>query len=192
MDTIFGLKGKDFVILGADRSAQFSIVRLKDDEDKITPIDNNKILAAAGEASNRDDFSDLVQKNIHLYYFSNGVTLSTGASANFIRTLIAEDLRKSPSFTDLLLGGFDEEGASLYYLDYLGVVSKVDKAAHGYGGNFLYGLLDHWWNPEMSFEEAKEVMAKCAHALRTRFLVAQPHFVFKCVDSNGVHEIELS
>jgi 20S proteasome alpha/beta subunit len=146
MDTLFGFVGSDFVLIGCDRAAQFSIVKLHDLEDKILPLDNNKLLAAGGEPADRMNFSDLMQKNIHLYYYRNGVRLSTEATAHFVRTVVSENLRKKPAFADMLIGGFDEAPA-LYYLDYLGVMQKVRKAAHGHAGHFLYGLMDNWWRP---------------------------------------------
>ena len=146
MDTLFGFVGQDFVLVGADRASQFSIVKLHDLEDKITILDNNKLLAAGGDTADRINFADLMQKNVHLYAYRNSVELSTQATANFIRTVVSENLRKKPAFADLLIGGVDQE-PSLYYLDYLGVMQKVRKAAHGHAGHFLLGLLDNWWKP---------------------------------------------
>lgn len=146
MDTLFGFVGKDYVLIGADRAAQFSIVKLHDTEDKISEIDGNKLLASGGDPADRINFSDLMAKNIHLYYYRNAIKLSTEASANFVRTVISENLRKKPSHADILIGGFDSE-PSLFYLDYLGVLQKVRKAAHGHAGHFLFGLIDNWWKP---------------------------------------------
>ena len=67
MDTVIGLKGRDFVLLAADKYANSSIVRMKNDEDKLLQIDNNKILAIAGEAGDRTQFGEYIRKNVHLY-----------------------------------------------------------------------------------------------------------------------------
>ena len=64
MDTLFGFVGKDYVLIGADRAAQFSIVKLHDTEDKISEIDGNKLLASGGDPADRINFSDLMAKNI--------------------------------------------------------------------------------------------------------------------------------
>ena len=191
MDTTVGLVGSDFILMASDRSTAFSILRLKDDEDKIVPMDNNKLLATAGDTANREDFSDLIQKNVHLYYYRNGIALSTHATANYIRTTTAENLRRSPYFTDLILGGIDDGKPSLYYLDYLGVMQKTHIACHGYTANFLYGLLDNWWTQDLSLEEGIEIIKKCRAQVAQRFLVAQPKFILKCVDANGIREISL-
>ena len=146
MDTLFGFVGRDYVLIATDRAAQFSIVKLHDSEDKIAEVDGNKLIAAGGDTADRMNFSDLMVKNIHLYNYRNSVKLTTVAAANFVRTVISENLRKKMSQADLLIGGMDSE-PELFYLDYLGVLQKVRKAAHGHAGHFLYGLMDNWWKP---------------------------------------------
>jgi 20S proteasome subunit beta 4 len=145
MDTTFGFTGKDFVILGCDRSARFSIVRLKDDEDKILALDGNKLLASAGEIYDRNALTELIQRNMHLYYYRHSVQMTTHAAAHYIRNTLAESIRQNPYQANLLLAGVDESGPSLYYIDYLGTLQKLSKAAQGYASHFLYGLMDNLW-----------------------------------------------
>ena len=49
MDAIFGICGKDWVIIACDTSVNRSIFTLKHDEDKIMTLNNFKLFAAAGE-----------------------------------------------------------------------------------------------------------------------------------------------
>jgi 20S proteasome subunit beta 4 len=58
---------------------------------------------------------------------------------------MAENLRKSPSHANVILAGYDKDGPKLYWCDYLGSLQKVTKAAHGYGGHFLYGIMDNYY-----------------------------------------------
>ena len=51
------IKGKDYVLMACDTSAAFSIIRLKDDEDKLLTIDNDKLMGAAGENYDRVGFT---------------------------------------------------------------------------------------------------------------------------------------
>ena len=53
MDIIFGMACKDFAVVVSDMTAARSIMTFKHDEDKITQIDEKKLLACAGEQSNR-------------------------------------------------------------------------------------------------------------------------------------------
>lgn len=60
-DCVLGLCGKDFALLAADASASFSIILMKNSEDKILKMDDNKLLAACGESGDRVQFSEYIQ-----------------------------------------------------------------------------------------------------------------------------------
>jgi 20S proteasome alpha/beta subunit len=60
MDSIFGICGKDWVIVAADTAVNRSIFTLKHDEDKIMPLGSNKVLAASGEPTDRYQFCNYI------------------------------------------------------------------------------------------------------------------------------------
>ncbi|CDJ38548.1 proteasome subunit beta type 2, putative, partial [Eimeria tenella] len=121
----------------------------------------------------------------------SSIKLSTAAAAQFARQQLAHFLRRSPYQVNLLVAGYDQDGASLYWVDYLASSVAVRKGAHGYGAYFVEGLLDRWYREDLSEEEALEVLKKCKKELSCRFLVSQSDFVVKIVDKNGVRQVEI-
>lgn len=193
MDTVLALQGKDFVLVAADTAVARSIMRLQDKVDKILTLDSHKLLGIAGPVADRTNFSDFIQRNVQLYQLKAGVPLSTQATASFIRTQLAEALRKGPYQANLVVAGFDKgKGPSLYFMDYLASMHPVKKAAHGYGAYFTYGLLDRHFKEGMELVECVDLIKKCIHELQTRFLIAQPSFVLKVVDAEGTRTIDLN
>eukprot|EP00029_Vermamoeba_vermiformis_P013160 TRINITY_DN807_c0_g1_i1.p1 TRINITY_DN807_c0_g1~~TRINITY_DN807_c0_g1_i1.p1 ORF type:complete len:193 (-),score=38.41 TRINITY_DN807_c0_g1_i1:143-721(-) len=190
-DSIFGLVGKDYVLLVADAVQARSIVVLTEFEDKILPLDSHKLFAMSGEHGDRIQFSQYIQKNMALYYYRNNLELTTHAAANFTRRQLADALRQNPYQVNSLLGGFDKEGPSLYFLDHLAALHKVPFAAHGYAGYFLYGLLDKLYKDGLSVEEGVEVVRQCVKELQTRMVLNSPKYLAKIVDANGTRVIEL-
>jgi len=137
-------------------------------------------------------FSEYVGKNLTLYAINNDMTLSTHATANFVRTELATALRRGPYQTNILLGGYDADaGASLYFLDYMASLQKVPFGAHGYCSNFCLSIFDREWKPDLTVDEGLEIMRKCKSELATRFLIAQPKFLVKIADADGVRVVEL-
>lgn len=63
----------------------------------------------------------------------------------FVVWQMASFLRRSPYMVNLLLGGVDEAGPALYFIDYMGALVKQDFAIHGHGSMFLYSLMDRHW-----------------------------------------------
>ena len=121
-----GLVGDGFTLVVADANAWRSIMVFKNDQDKIMNLDESKIMGLAGPTADCSNFSEYVQKNMTLYELNNNMRLSTWATANFIRGELATALRKGPFQTNILLGGYEPDaGSSLYYMDYMGAMSKV-------------------------------------------------------------------
>ena len=81
---------------------------------------------------------------------------------------LADALRKAPYQVNVLIGGVDKAPAAagaggagagaggaggsaakavpgLYFMDYMASLHKMNYAAHGYAGYFLYALLDRHW-----------------------------------------------
>eukprot|EP00897_Mesotaenium_endlicherianum_P001600 jgi/Mesen1/1468/ME000132S00401 len=191
MDSLFGLVGDGFALLVADSSSVSSIVVQKTDEDKIMLLDSHKLLGNTGATGDRVQFSEFIQKNIHLYQFRNGMSLSTAAAANFTRGELATALRSSGSYqTNLMIAGYDEGvGPSLYYLDYMSTLHKLEKGGIGYGAYFILSLLDKHYTKNMSLEAALELVDKCIEEIRHRLIVAPPNFLIKIVDKDGAREL---
>lgn len=196
-DAVIGIQGKDFVVLSADAGAGFSIIVMKHDEDKIVKLDSNKILACNGENGDRVQFSEYIQKNLNLYRFSNDRPATMKAAAHFIRGELAEALRRKPYQTNLLLGGVDTDKdnnilPSLYFIDYMASMQKLKFGAHGYGAFFIWGLLDKYYNDDISQDDALSLMKMCIEEIQTRLLMNSPNFIVKVVDKNGVRVVDLA
>ena len=105
---------------------------------------------------------------------------------------LAKALRKGPYQANLLLAGYDEQtGPSLYFMDYLASLAKVNFGAQGYAANFVLSVFDREWTEGLDVEAGLEIIRKCIHELHTRFLISQPIFVVKIVDANGTRTVKL-
>eukprot|EP00761_Pharyngomonas_kirbyi_P008214 gb/GECH01008225.1/.p1 GENE.gb/GECH01008225.1/~~gb/GECH01008225.1/.p1 ORF type:complete len:204 (+),score=46.23 gb/GECH01008225.1/:1-612(+) len=191
-DTLLGIVGKDFCLLAADATASFSIILMKDDEDKLMHLDDHKILAAGGEKGDRAQFTEFIRKNMELYRFKEGRALRTKPAAHFIRSEVAYNLRRHPYFVNMLLGGYDEDkGPTLYYLDYLGGLQEIKHGAHGYGSYFSLSIMDQLWRHDLELDEALVLMKKCIREVQKRLLLSNPAFIAKVVDKDGIRFVNL-
>jgi 20S proteasome subunit beta 4 len=100
-DFLCGIRGKDFVMVCSDTSAVQSVVTMKQDEDKLVPVDSHRLFAISGEAGDRVNFSEYIIANVRLYALRNDSTLSTKAIANYTRSELATALRKVRPPADL-------------------------------------------------------------------------------------------
>uniref|UniRef100_A0A803SUU2 Proteasome subunit beta n=1 Tax=Anolis carolinensis TaxID=28377 RepID=A0A803SUU2_ANOCA len=163
MEYLLGIQGPDFVLVAADTVAASSIVHMKRDHDKMFKMSEKILLLCVGEAGDTVQFAEYIQKNVQLYKMRNGYELSPTAAANFTRRNLADYLRsRTPYHVNLLLAGYDEhDGPTLYYMDYLASLAKAPFAAHGYGAFLTLSILDRYYKPGITREEAIEVLKKC-------------------------------
>eukprot|EP01126_Amoeba_proteus_P002486 TRINITY_DN1076_c0_g2_i4.p1 TRINITY_DN1076_c0_g2~~TRINITY_DN1076_c0_g2_i4.p1 ORF type:complete len:201 (+),score=27.45 TRINITY_DN1076_c0_g2_i4:161-763(+) len=192
MDSLIGLTGKDFVLFMADSSQARYILKIKGNEDKIMEIDNTLMFAMAGENGDRTNFCEYIKRNLKLYELRTGLHLSTHAAAHWTRRSLADSLRsRNPYFTNLLLGGYDDEkGAQIYYLDYLGSMHAMPFAAQGYAASFVLSIFDRYYKPDMTLEEGLNLAKICITEVQTRFFISQPDWIIKVIKKEG-DEIKL-
>lgn len=165
--------------------------------DKIAVLTSHSAMAVAGPNCDLTNFTEFIHKNLQLYELANdGTKLSTHAQANFCRNELARALRKGPYQVNTLIGGYDitnkttgEGRSALYYLDYLGCLHKLKYACQGYCNMFCAGIMDRDYKADpsqMSEQDALDIVNKCIKEMQMRFLVAQPNFIIKIIDQNGV------
>ena len=190
MDCVFGIQGKDYILLAGDRaSVSNSIIKLQDTDHKIMSLTNSQMIACVGEAYDKKNFYKYIKANMENYYFQNGQRLTTDETAAYIRKELAEGIRSSPHQCNCLIAGFDSDGPKLYWLDYLGSYAKLLKAAHGYGAYFLYGLMDNYYKKNLSLKDGEMIIEKCINELKTRFSINMVDFdVFK-ITKEGIEDI---
>ncbi|CAH3110401.1 proteasome subunit beta type-2-like [Pocillopora damicornis] len=193
MECLIGIQGPDFVLVASDSGSGRSIIRMKDDQDKMFKLSSKLLMLVTGEAGDTVQFAEYMEKNIQLYKMRNGYELTPHAAANFTRRNLADALRSSSAYqVNLLLAGYDDtEGPELYYMDWLASLQKIPFAAHGYGSFFSLSILDRYYKPGLSREEATELLKKCIEEVQRRFLVRLPDFFVRIVDKDGVHDVSI-
>jgi 20S proteasome subunit beta 4 len=191
-DAIIGFVGADYSMIATDQNSGRSIMVFSQDADKIMELDSHKLLGVGGDPADCVQEPEYFQKNVALSYYRNGVPLSTHAVANYMRGEKSANLRRGMKVVDMLLAGYDEGvGPSLYFIDYLASMQKLDKGAHGYCGFFVNSLLDAHWKPGMSVDEGLALMGLCAAEMKRRFTISMPNWKVKIVDKDGTRELQM-
>jgi len=104
---------------------------------------------------------------------------------------MAESLRRKPYRVNMLFGGVDSDGlASLYFIDYLASMSKMDYSCTGYAGYFVLSFLDKHYRKGMDLETGMKLMQQCIQELQTRLVVNQNNFIIKVVDKKGYRVLQ--
>lgn len=192
MECLIGIQGADFTIIASDTNAARSIVTMKKDHDKMYSLSDKILMGVVGDSGDAVQFSEYIAKNIQLYKMRNGYELSPHAAANFTRRNLAEALRSRNAYqVNLLMAGHDEDaGPELYFMDYLSSLVKLPFAVHGYGSFFSLSIMDRYYKPDLTKDEALDIIQKCVDEIRRRFIVNMPVFKVRMVNKDGIHDLE--
>jgi 20S proteasome subunit beta 4 len=194
--TLIGFRCNDFVIVTSSGTAAHYYIKIAEDDDTIEQLDENKILALSGENGDRTNFAQLISRNLALQRMrAHDRKCTTPTAANYIRTTLAQALRRGPYQVNSLFAGYDtpvsehDEAPSrgyLYYLDYLGTMEEVPFGAHGYGATFAMAILDEKWRPDLTPQEGVNLMQACVDEVKKRVIISNTYFVTKCVTKTGI------
>ena len=80
----------------------------------------------------------------------------------------------------------NEYQPQLYWLDETQcLIPQCEYSAHGYGSNFVLSILDRKYNPNLSLEEAVQLLNNCFQQLSQRYVLnsPKPHTV-KCIQKD--------
>jgi 20S proteasome subunit beta 4 len=85
MDSIFAVAGKDYVLIASDMAVSRSILKIQDEDNKLTILSKNQVLGAAGENNARNSFSKLISGELEFYNYRFNTRLDKDEVANYTR-----------------------------------------------------------------------------------------------------------
>ena len=81
------------------------------------------------------------------------------------------------------MAGYDAKaGPSLYFMDYLSSMVKLPFAVHGYGAYFSLSIFDRYYKPDLSVDEAYELINKCVQEVGSKICGDNSEFEHCCLD----------
>jgi proteasome beta subunit len=96
--------------------------------------------------------------------------------------------RLFPLITQTIVGGVDDEGASIYVLDVLGSVIPDKYAAVGSGAEIAYGLLEESYKDNMAVEDAKDLITRAMKSAISRDVMSGDGIDFLIITKEGMTE----
>ncbi|CAM9164781.1 unnamed protein product [Pylaiella littoralis] len=193
MNTLLGVKGRDFVLLGGDSAFFRSVVIMDTEYHKVVELSENMLVAASGDQGDVEMFVEWLKRNTQLMKLESSRPVGVRTLAHFARRNLAEKLRTQGAgqAVTLLLGGWDEVAGQpdLFWLDALGALQSVPFGAHGLASRFALSLLDNGFREGMSLDEARHLMESCFRQLERRYLVSSVGFSIKVVDRDGCRDV---
>lgn len=153
--TTVGLVFHDGVVLATEQRATMGTMIASKRAKKVYQIADRIGMTTAGGVGDAQTLARLMQVECNLYQIRRGRDMTVGAAASLLSNVLNQN-RYYPYYVQLLVGGFDTDGPSVYSVDAMGGASKEDDiVATGSGSPFAYGVLEDRY--EAGLDEAAAV-----------------------------------
>ena len=162
--TTVGMVCTDGVVLGADSRAILGNYFIAHrNVRKISKIDEHLGLTIAGGVADAQNVVDILRYNASIYKLETFRPLPI-ASAARLTSNVFFSARLFPYIADVLVGGMDDSGPSLYDADLFGNLTSADFRSTGSGSPVAYGILETEYFKEMKVQDGLRVAVKAVNA----------------------------
>jgi proteasome beta subunit len=154
--TAVGLKTRDGVVLATDKRVTYDGFVLSKQAKKVYMITGRTGVAFAGLLGDVGYLTKLLKLESKYYELKVGRDIKTRSLAKVL-SLVLYNYKLFPMFTEIIVGGYDEEGASLFILDPVGSLIEEKYAAVGSGAQLALGYIEPKYREDLTLEEAEKI-----------------------------------
>lgn len=165
--TTVGIVCKDGVVLASERRFSYGYFVISKAAKKVFRLTDTIGAACAGLVADMQILVREVGSYTKIYSFERGRPSSVRTTAKVMGSLLFER-RLFPYITQTIVGGIDEDGASLYVLDPIGSVIGDKYACVGSGAEIAIGVLEAEYKEGIGVNEARDVIKKAVKSAVAR------------------------
>ncbi len=186
--TTLGIVCKDGVVFASDKRATMGSMIAHKDAKKTNQISAYICMTMAGAVSHAQAVIRMLKVQANLYRHSHG---GKQISVKAMSTVLTNVLCSQPLNLQVLIGGIDKNGGSIYNIGGDGSSIK-DRAfsATGSGSPFVYGILEAMYFEGMSIEEGIKLAVKAVKVAMERDSASGNGVLVTVITKDGYREID--
>ncbi|NPA86596.1 MAG: proteasome subunit beta [Candidatus Diapherotrites archaeon] len=190
--TIVGIKGKDFVVLAADKQSTYGSIKFNKHTRKIHPIADYMALATAGLVGDAQIITRFLESRVRSLEIELGEKPSPRAIAKYLGLLLNAN-KYFPFWVGLILGGYKDE-PYLASIDAAGGISEPKHyTAEGSGMPYALAVLESEFKENIKKNDAVKLAVKAVEASRKLDIYSggeEPGIDVAIIDGSGVSFLE--
>ncbi len=161
--TTLGIVCKDGVVLASERRATMGTLIAHKSTKKLFKLDDNIGLTTAGLVGDLQTLARYITAEVELYKLKRGVPMPVGSCATLLANILA-GRRMFPYWVQLVVGGVDDKGPSVYSLDMAGGSIPDDYVTTGSGSPYVYGVLEDQFKEGMDLKDGVDLAIRALNA----------------------------
>ena len=155
---------------------------------KLLRIDDNIAMTISGGVADAMNVVDTLKYYTNLYRIERGRQMPVRTAAQVVSNVLFSS-RLYPFIADVLVGGVDPKGGSIFSVDFFGSINQEKVVATGSGSPVAYGILESEYKEGMMAAKCYPIAAKAIIAATRRNVATGDHFDIAVLDKAGFREI---
>ena len=166
--TTVGLVFDSGVILATEKRATMGSMIASKRAKKVYQVADRIGMTTAGGVGDAQQLARILTVECNLYQIRRSRAITVGAASTLLSNYLNQN-RYFPYYVQLLVGGIDEKGPSVYSVDAMGGATKEsDIVSTGSGSPMAYGVLEDRYHSDMDKEEAIQLAVRALKAAMKR------------------------
>ncbi|NYT17346.1 MAG: archaeal proteasome endopeptidase complex subunit beta [Methanomicrobiales archaeon] len=162
--TTVGLVFEDGVVLATEKRATMGYLIASKKAKKVYQIADRIGMTTAGGVGDAQQMARLMTVECSLYNIRRGRPMTVAAASTLLSNILNNN-RYYPFYVQLLVGGVDDSGPSVYSVDALGGATREEEiVATGSGSPMAYGVLEDRFRKGMTRDEAVTLAVRAVRA----------------------------
>ncbi|MCP8308467.1 MAG: archaeal proteasome endopeptidase complex subunit beta [archaeon] len=155
---------------------------------KIYKIDDHLGMTIAGVVADAQNVVDILRYYAGTYKLEKKAPIPVKAAARLASNVFFSS-RLFPYIADVLIGGCDETGASIFNVDLFGSLTKENYVSTGSGSPIAYGILESEYHNGIKLEKGIAMAVKAVTSAMKRDAMSGDNFDVVTVDKEGYKEL---
>ena len=166
--TTVGLVFADGVVLATEKRATMGYMIASKRAKKVYQIADRIGMTIAGGVGDAQQLARIITVECNLYQIRRSRGITVGAASTLLSNYLNQN-RYMPYYVQLLVGGMDEHGPSVYSVDAMGGATKEeDIVSTGSGSPMAYGVLEDRYQKGMSEDDAIDLAVRALRSAMKR------------------------
>jgi proteasome beta subunit len=166
--TTIGLVFSSGVVLATEKRATMGYMIASKKAKKVYQVADRIGMTTAGGVGDAQQLARILTVECNLYQIRRSRPITVGATATLLSNYLNQN-RYFPYYVQLLVGGIDENGPSVYSVDAMGGSTKEEEiVSTGSGSPMAYGVLEDRFVPGMNRDEAIDLAIRALKSAMKR------------------------
>ena len=154
--TTVGMVCADGVVMATEKRATMGYLISHKNTQKLFRIDEHMGLTVAGLVGDAQALARWLTAEVNLYKTKRGQDMTVKAASTLLSNIM-NNAKFAPFYVQLVLGGYDRNGAHIYSLDAAGGSIPDDYVTTGSGSPFVYGVLEDAYKAGLTVDQGVDI-----------------------------------